>query len=144
MTNTRTTKRSAGAELTPAAVVEWQCSRCTLLNPGSHKRCSACRKGKPKPSTTGVAEAQAWKPQAAAGVEGWQPQEWTGGGTKSGAGKNRVCFQMRFNTDTLPEYLADHSAVWPEMQQALIDCGWHNYSLFYRNAHPSAISCIPA
>jgi L-rhamnose mutarotase len=23
-------------------------------------------------------------------------------------------------------------AVWPEMQEALVECGWHNYSLFYR------------
>ena len=48
------------------------------------------------------------------------------------AGLNRICFQMQFNTTELAAYLADHEAVWPEMQQALVAAGWHNYSLFYR------------
>ena len=28
--------------------------------------------------------------------------------------------------------MKDHEKVWPEMQQALVRCGFHNYSLFYR------------
>ena len=28
--------------------------------------------------------------------------------------------------------MKDHEAVWPEMQEALVRCGWHNYSLFCR------------
>merc|ERR1712100_410134 len=39
---------------------------------------------------------------------------------------------MKFNTEELEQYLKDHEAVWPEMQQALAASGWHNYSLFYR------------
>jgi L-rhamnose mutarotase len=39
---------------------------------------------------------------------------------------------MQFNPKDLPQYLKDHEAVWPEMQEALVRCGWHNYSLFYR------------
>jgi L-rhamnose mutarotase len=39
---------------------------------------------------------------------------------------------MQFNPEELPQYLKDHEAVWPEMQEALVKCGWHNYSLFYR------------
>ena len=30
----------------------------------------------------------------------------------------------------LEEYKARHKSVWPEMQQALRETGWHNYSLF--------------
>jgi len=32
----------------------------------------------------------------------------------------------------MEEYKARHRDVWPEMQQALRDAGWHNYSLFLR------------
>ena len=39
---------------------------------------------------------------------------------------------MKFDTEDLPQYLRDHEAIWPEMQEALVRCGWHNYSLFYR------------
>lgn len=39
---------------------------------------------------------------------------------------------MKFETSRLDEYLEDHKAVWPEMQEELVRCGWHNYSLFYR------------
>eukprot|EP00041_Stephanoeca_diplocostata_P010878 m.174207 g.174207 ORF g.174207 m.174207 type:complete len:143 (+) comp18326_c0_seq5:413-841(+) len=45
----------------------------------------------------------------------------------------RSCFQMKFSTENLPQYLFDHETVWPEMQQALVDCGWYDYSLFYRD-----------
>lgn len=62
----------------------------------------------------------------------WKPQEYTGGGGATRAGLRRICFQMGFETGELDQYLKDHEAVWPEMQRALADCGWHNYSLFYR------------
>ena len=39
---------------------------------------------------------------------------------------------MKFDASDLPQYLVDHEAVWPEMQEALVRNGWHNYSLFYR------------
>lgn len=61
----------------------------------------------------------------------WSPQPFTGG-VPTKAGLNRICFQMQFNPAELGSYLADHEAVWPEMQQALVATGWHNYSLFYR------------
>ena len=44
-----------------------------------------------------------------------------------------TCFQLFwFEVAELDEYLKDHEAVWPVMQTALVECGWHNYSLFYR------------
>lgn len=64
-------------------------------------------------------------------VADWSPQAYTGG-VPTKAGLNRICFQMQFNTTELAAYLADHEAVWPEMQRALVATGWHNYSLFYR------------
>jgi L-rhamnose mutarotase len=33
----------------------------------------------------------------------------------------------------LDEYVARHRNVWPELQAALRDSGWHNYSLFVRD-----------
>lgn len=42
----------------------------------------------------------------------------------------RVCFLLRVKPDRLEEYRARHREVWPEMQQALRDTGWGNYSLF--------------
>lgn len=33
----------------------------------------------------------------------------------------------------MPEYQERHKAVWPEMQKALHDTGWRNYSLFLRD-----------
>ena len=39
---------------------------------------------------------------------------------------------MKFDATDLAQYIKDHEAVWPEMQQALVECGWHNYSLFFR------------
>jgi L-rhamnose mutarotase len=32
----------------------------------------------------------------------------------------------------MQEYKARHASVWPEMQEALRDAGWRNYSLFLR------------
>ncbi|HZQ53688.1 MAG TPA: L-rhamnose mutarotase [Bryobacteraceae bacterium] len=44
----------------------------------------------------------------------------------------RVCFALQVRPDRIEEYKARHRAVWPEMQQALRETGWNNYSLFLR------------
>lgn len=49
---------------------------------------------------------------------------------------NRVGFLLRVKPDKLDEYKQHHQAVWPDMQAALRDAGWHNYSLFL---HPSGM-----
>jgi L-rhamnose mutarotase len=46
---------------------------------------------------------------------------------------HRVCFLLKVKPDRLEEYKARHQAVWPEMQAALRETGWHNYSLFLRD-----------
>jgi L-rhamnose mutarotase len=48
------------------------------------------------------------------------------------ASMQRICFILYVKKDRLEEYQARHKAVWPEMQQALRETGWHNYSLFLR------------
>lgn len=45
----------------------------------------------------------------------------------------RVCFQLQVDPDRIDEYVQRHTAVWPEMLQALQATGWHNYSLFLRD-----------
>jgi L-rhamnose mutarotase len=45
---------------------------------------------------------------------------------------NRVCFVLQVRPDKLDEYKGRHRCVWPEMQNALRETGWHNYSLFLR------------
>ena len=45
----------------------------------------------------------------------------------------RVCFLLRVDPERLDEYKERHRDVWPEMQQALRDTGWRNYSLFLRD-----------
>ena len=45
----------------------------------------------------------------------------------------RVCFLLRVRPEHLDEYKRRHTAVWPEMLEALRQCGWHNYSLFLRD-----------
>lgn len=45
----------------------------------------------------------------------------------------RIGFQLRVRPDRLDEYRQHHRSVWPEMQQALREAGWHNYSLFVRD-----------
>ncbi|MFD3404834.1 L-rhamnose mutarotase [Kribbella sp. NPDC058693] len=45
---------------------------------------------------------------------------------------NRYCFCLQVRPDRLAEYVDRHRNVWPEMQAALRDSGWHNYSLFLR------------
>jgi L-rhamnose mutarotase len=44
----------------------------------------------------------------------------------------RVCFILQVKPDRLTEYKERHSRVWPEMQAALRETGWRNYSLFLR------------
>jgi L-rhamnose mutarotase len=45
----------------------------------------------------------------------------------------RVCFLLQVRPERLAEYRQRHTAVWPDMLQALSECGWHNYSLFLRD-----------
>ena len=45
----------------------------------------------------------------------------------------RVCFLLQVRKERLHEYKERHSAVWPEMLQALRETGWRNYSLFLRS-----------
>ena len=45
----------------------------------------------------------------------------------------RVCFLLHVRADRLDEYRARHREVWPEMQAALREVGWGNYSLFLRS-----------
>jgi L-rhamnose mutarotase len=47
--------------------------------------------------------------------------------------KQRICFTLQVKRDRLEEYKSRHEAVWPEMQQALRETGWGNYSLFLRD-----------
>lgn len=42
----------------------------------------------------------------------------------------RICFLLRVKPHRLEEYKERHQHVWPEMQQALRETGWTNYSLF--------------
>lgn len=42
----------------------------------------------------------------------------------------RVCFVLRVKPDRVAEYRARHREVWPDMQDALHESGWSNYSIF--------------
>ncbi len=44
----------------------------------------------------------------------------------------RICFTLQVRPERLEEYASRHVAVWPEMLDALRECGWRNYSLFLR------------
>ncbi len=44
----------------------------------------------------------------------------------------RVCFLLKVRAEKLDEYRERHQSVWADMQQALSETGWHNYSLFLR------------
>lgn len=44
----------------------------------------------------------------------------------------RICFTLQVRPERLEEYKTAHTQVWPEMQAALRETGWHNYSLFLR------------
>ena len=45
----------------------------------------------------------------------------------------RIGFLLKVKPEKIDEYKARHTAVWPEMLDALRSTGWHNYSLFLRN-----------
>ncbi len=45
----------------------------------------------------------------------------------------RVCFVLQVKPERLDEYKERHRSVWPEMQAALRETGWSNYSLFLRD-----------
>jgi L-rhamnose mutarotase len=42
----------------------------------------------------------------------------------------RVCFVLRVKPDRVAEYRVRHQEVWPEMQDALRESGWSNYTIF--------------
>jgi len=44
----------------------------------------------------------------------------------------RVGFILKVKESMIEEYKKEHTAVWPEMLDALRQTGWHNYSLFLR------------
>jgi L-rhamnose mutarotase len=44
----------------------------------------------------------------------------------------RYCFSLQVRPDRLVEYAERHRRVWPDMQAALRETGWGNYSLFLR------------
>lgn len=45
----------------------------------------------------------------------------------------RVCFVLQVKPERLEEYKERHRSVWPEMQAALRETGWGNYTLFLRD-----------
>ena len=45
----------------------------------------------------------------------------------------RICFVLQVKPDRLEEYKKRHRSVWPDMQAALRETGWGNYSLFLRD-----------
>ncbi len=45
----------------------------------------------------------------------------------------RIGFVLKVRQDRLEEYKGTHKNVWPEMQQALRDAGWTNYTLYARD-----------
>ena len=45
----------------------------------------------------------------------------------------RICWTLWVKPDRLEEYKEIHRNVWPEMQEALRETGWGNYSLFLRD-----------
>jgi L-rhamnose mutarotase len=45
---------------------------------------------------------------------------------------HRIGFTLKVRPDMLDEYRRRHSAVWPDMLDALRRSGWRNYSLFLR------------
>jgi L-rhamnose mutarotase len=44
----------------------------------------------------------------------------------------RICFVLQVKPERIQEYKERHRSVWPEMQKALQETGWNNYSLFLR------------
>ena len=60
----------------------------------------------------------------------------------SGTARQRVCFLMQVRADRVAEYKLAHQAVWPDMQHALQETGWHNYSLFIRESDGLAVGYL--
>lgn len=44
----------------------------------------------------------------------------------------RICFLLKVRPEKVEEYRSRHAHVWPELQDALRETGWANYSLFLR------------
>jgi L-rhamnose mutarotase len=44
----------------------------------------------------------------------------------------RVCFLLKVRSERVAEYRDRHQDVWADMRAALLEAGWHNYSLFLR------------
>lgn len=44
----------------------------------------------------------------------------------------RICFLLKVRPDMVEEYRSRHAHVWPDLQEALRETGWKNYSLFLR------------
>jgi L-rhamnose mutarotase len=44
----------------------------------------------------------------------------------------RICFILHVKPERIAEYKERHRSVWPDMQAALRETGWRNYSLFLR------------
>jgi L-rhamnose mutarotase len=44
----------------------------------------------------------------------------------------RICFLLQVRPERVEEYRDRHASVWPELQEALRETGWKNYSLFLR------------
>lgn len=42
----------------------------------------------------------------------------------------RIGFRLQLDASRLDDYVKHHKDVWPEMQAALTETGWHNYTLF--------------
>ena len=45
----------------------------------------------------------------------------------------RICWVAKVKSDCLEQYKELHRNVWPEMQEALRQTGWHNYSIYLRD-----------
>jgi L-rhamnose mutarotase len=45
----------------------------------------------------------------------------------------RTCFLLKVAPGKIDEYRERHAEVWPELQEALRETGWKNYSLFLRD-----------
>jgi L-rhamnose mutarotase len=45
----------------------------------------------------------------------------------------RICFLLKVRPERVEEYRERHAHVWPELEDALRETGWKNYSLFLRS-----------
>ena len=58
--------------------------------------------------------------------------------------RGRTCLVLRIRPELIPDYVADHQRVWPEMLEALRRTGWRNYSLFLREQDGMVIGYFEA